>query len=44
MMDGLWLELCLDPTTFTAEEAQLIVHRWVDSLKVKPRTQLLPAR
>jgi TetR/AcrR family transcriptional regulator, transcriptional repressor of bet genes len=33
MMDGLWLELCLDPTTFTREEAQAVAHDWVDGLK-----------
>jgi TetR/AcrR family transcriptional regulator, transcriptional repressor of bet genes len=33
MMDGLWLELCLDPTTFTPEEAQAVAHDWVDGLK-----------
>ncbi|MBU4568078.1 MAG: TetR family transcriptional regulator C-terminal domain-containing protein [Alphaproteobacteria bacterium] len=25
LVDGLWLELCLDPATFTAEEAQAMV-------------------
>ncbi|MDY0881668.1 TetR/AcrR family transcriptional regulator [Dongia soli] len=32
MMDGLWLEYCLDPTTFTAEEASRIAHGWIDTL------------
>lgn len=27
MVDGLWLEICLDPSTFTAEEAQNMVER-----------------
>jgi AcrR family transcriptional regulator len=36
MMDGLWLELCLDPTAFTAAEAQMIADNWVDGL-TKPR-------
>jgi TetR/AcrR family transcriptional repressor of bet genes len=28
LMDGLWLEMCLDPTTFTAEEAIGLARRW----------------
>ncbi|HVI86743.1 MAG TPA: TetR family transcriptional regulator C-terminal domain-containing protein [Dongiaceae bacterium] len=32
MMDGLWLELCLDSTTFTPEEALRIAHGWIDTL------------
>lgn len=32
MMDGLWLELCLDATTFTPAEAQRIAHGWIDTL------------
>jgi AcrR family transcriptional regulator len=32
MMDGLWLEYCLDPTAFTAEEASRIAHGWIDTL------------
>lgn len=27
LVDGLWLEICLDPTTFSAEEAQAMVER-----------------
>ena len=30
LLDGLWLELCLDPATFSAEEAVGIVRRFVD--------------
>jgi TetR/AcrR family transcriptional repressor of bet genes len=45
MLDGLWLELCLDPTTFSCEDALRIAHAWVDdlvaggfrALTVKPR-------
>jgi AcrR family transcriptional regulator len=33
MLDGLWLEHCLDPSTFTAIEARQIAHDWVDNLK-----------
>jgi AcrR family transcriptional regulator len=33
LLDGLWLEHCLDPTTFTAVEARQIAHDWVDNLK-----------
>ena len=30
MLDGLWLELCLDPSTFTPEEAVTVAKAWVD--------------
>lgn len=30
MLDGLWLELCLDPTTFATSDALRIAHAWVD--------------
>jgi AcrR family transcriptional regulator len=30
MLDGLWLELCLDPTTFSADEAIRIARAFVD--------------
>ena len=30
MLDGMWLELCLDPSTFTAAEAVEIAAAWVD--------------
>lgn len=33
LLDGLWLEHCLDPTIFTAVEARQIAHDWVDNLK-----------
>ncbi len=29
LIDGLWLELCLDPSTFTSEEAQAMAERWM---------------
>jgi AcrR family transcriptional regulator len=29
MLDGLWLELCLDPSTFSASEAAMIARSWV---------------
>ncbi len=32
LLDGLWLELCLDPTTFSAAEAVRIVEAFVDAL------------
>jgi AcrR family transcriptional regulator len=32
LLDGLWLELCLDPSTFSAEEAVRIVEAFVDAL------------
>lgn len=33
LLDGLWLEHCLDPETFSAENARRIAHDWVDHLK-----------
>ncbi len=33
LLDGLWLEHCLDPQTFDATGAAAIAHRWVDALK-----------
>lgn len=30
LLDGLWLELCLDPATFTPQEAVALASRWVD--------------
>jgi TetR/AcrR family transcriptional repressor of bet genes len=33
LLDGLWLEHCLDPKTFSAAEAAAIAHHWVDGLK-----------
>lgn len=37
LIDGLWLELCLSPGAFKAEEAARIAHRWVDTLIRQPR-------
>jgi AcrR family transcriptional regulator len=31
LVDGLWLELCLAPGTFSGEEAGAIAERWVES-------------
>jgi len=36
LVDGLWLELCLDPTIFTADEAQRMAVRWLDTLLADP--------
>ena len=36
MLDGLWLELCLDPSTFTPDEAVRTVRAWVDGLLGPP--------
>ena len=36
LIDGLWLELCLDPRTFTAHEAQRMAVRWLDALLADP--------
>ena len=30
LLDGLWLELCLDPAAFTREEAVALCWRWVE--------------
>jgi len=32
MLDGLWLEWCLDPSTFGAAEGRRAAHGWVDGL------------
>ncbi|MNQ47858.1 HTH-type transcriptional regulator BetI [compost metagenome] len=33
LLDGLWLEWCLNPANFSAEEGLDISRRWVDSLR-----------
>jgi len=39
LVDGLWLELCLSPQAFTADEARAIAGRQIDSLiSTNPRT------
>ena len=35
LLDGLWLEHCLDPTTFSAAEAAGSAHRCMDGLKCR---------
>lgn len=32
LVDGLWLELCLDASTFTPEDAMRLVERWISDL------------
>ena len=32
LVDGLWLELCLAPETFSAEEATAIAEKWIGGL------------
>jgi AcrR family transcriptional regulator len=32
LIDGLWLELTLDPTTFSADQASAMAVRWLDAL------------
>jgi AcrR family transcriptional regulator len=32
LIDGLWLELCLDSSVFTPEEAMALARRWIDTL------------
>lgn len=36
LVDGLWLELSLDPTTFTPADATAMAVRWVDTLLERP--------
>jgi len=36
LVDGLWLELSLDPTTFGAEQASAMAVRWLDTLLERP--------
>lgn len=36
LVDGLWLERSLDPTTFTPEEASAMAVRWLDTLLARP--------
>lgn len=36
LVDGLWLELCLDGGAFTAEEAGMLAGRWLDDLLERP--------
>lgn len=36
MVDGLWLELCLDRSAFTPEEASDLAVRWIGSLLERP--------
>ena len=36
LVDGLWLELSLDPSTFTPAQASAMAVRWVDSLLERP--------
>ena len=35
MVDGLWLEKCLQPETFTANEAVRLCEFWIDSVTLK---------
>ena len=36
LVDGLWLELCLDPRSFTPDEAARMAIRWVETLLDRP--------
>lgn len=36
LVDGLWLELTLDPTSFTADQAAAMAVKWVDALISSP--------
>ena len=33
MLDGLWLEWCLNPTTFSAEDGLQLSRHWVEGLR-----------
>jgi hypothetical protein len=35
MVDGLWLEKCLQPETFTASEAICLCDFWIDSITLQ---------
>jgi AcrR family transcriptional regulator len=35
MLDGLWLEWCLDPANFVPDEAVALCEAWVDALQVR---------
>jgi len=39
LVDGLWLELTLDPTTFSADQAGAMAVRWLDALLEGPRLE-----
>lgn len=36
LLDGLWLELCLDPSTFRPDEAVAVARAWVDGFMRAP--------
>jgi len=36
LVDGLWLELCLDPTSFSPTEAERIAEKWLGALLGDP--------
>jgi AcrR family transcriptional regulator len=36
LLDGLWLELCLDPRTFSPADAESITLRWLETLLASP--------
>jgi AcrR family transcriptional regulator len=38
LLDGLWLEWCLDPENFSPQEAVQLCDTWVDSLQGAPRS------
>ena len=36
LVDGLWLEICLDASSFTPEEASRIADKWLNTLVGDP--------
>lgn len=41
LLDGLWLEWCLDPATFSPREAVALCESWTERLQRQPRRSLL---
>ena len=44
MLDGLWLEWCLNPSTFSAQEAIALCENWIDALFTGLMPRLLMAK
>lgn len=42
LVDGLWLELCLDPTSFSPAEAERIADKWLTALLADPLAHARP--
>jgi AcrR family transcriptional regulator len=44
MLDGLWLEWCINPTTFSPQEAIALCENWIDALFAGLMPRLLASR